>query len=291
MPEDSVLEADTIEDVFEAVRSIPRDLDKHMPTLAKYAARVNTAAEVSKRRESTIALLHGIPSGGMVHSHQVERSPVLDRMPSMAEAEGKGWTKTVEDSSGMEGIEPCELLFIDSTEHTAARLRAELDKFAPNVSRWIIIHDTKLHANNGEDGGPGYLEAMRGFMRDHPQWSVLEHTDRQYGLTVLGCQRADKPKPPSIIKMGVNFAKAVAEHVASGGEKVTVAQLKERLAVCTLCPLRRDARCSACGCNIEAKAAMATQDCPMGKWPYIVDGVTMDDRDLAADHDVVIENE
>ena len=49
-------------------------------------------------------------------------------------------------------IDETDLLFIDS-QHTEARLRSELSKFAPRVRRYIVMHDTALHASRGEDGG------------------------------------------------------------------------------------------------------------------------------------------
>jgi len=55
---------------------------------------------------------------------------------------------------------------------------------------------------------------------------------------------------------------------------------KERVAICNNCPfhsknhntpLRPDAHCTDCGCNLEAKAACLSCSCPQDKWLAVVD--------------------
>lgn len=55
---------------------------------------------------------------------------------------------------------------------------------------------------------------------------------------------------------------------------------KERVTICNGCPfhsknhktpLRPDAHCTDCGCNLEAKSACLSCDCPQGKWLAVVD--------------------
>jgi hypothetical protein len=55
---------------------------------------------------------------------------------------------------------------------------------------------------------------------------------------------------------------------------------KERLSICSKCPfhsknhftpLRPDAHCTDCGCNLEAKSACLSCGCPQDKWMAVVD--------------------
>ena len=95
-------------------------------------------------------------------------------------------------------IEPCDLLFID-TRHTAAQLTAELERHAGNVRRRIVLHDTQIFGERGEDGGPGLLVALRAFLKAHPEWSVIYHTQVNHGLTVISRDQSDKPALPGRI--------------------------------------------------------------------------------------------
>lgn len=63
--------------------------------------------------------------------------------------------------------------------------------------------------------------------------------------------------------------------------KQTIQQVsKERLSICNNCPfhsknhktpLRPDAHCTDCGCNLEAKTACLSCSCPQDKWMAVVD--------------------
>jgi hypothetical protein len=63
--------------------------------------------------------------------------------------------------------------------------------------------------------------------------------------------------------------------------KNTIQQVsKERLSICDNCPfhsknhktpLRPDAHCVDCGCNLEAKTACLSCSCPQDKWMAVVD--------------------
>lgn len=257
--------AKDMDQLYKALLDIPRDLDKHMPKLRELAQQCEHVTEFSKRRESTVALAAGKPKKLM--SYQTEQTPFFNRFDDLlGETE---WVRQVADSPVVEDIAATDMLFIDSTRHTFDRLKSELEKFSPQVNRYIVVHDTHLYAEKGEDGGLGLLTALRSFMREQPEWSIIEHTDRQYGLTVLSRLEQDKPKLPSKITMAKNLAKALAEHVVSGEGKASTEELENRLNICSVCPHRKDDRCSVCGCFLAAKAALRSQPCPLDKWPVL----------------------
>ena len=162
-------------------------------------------------------------------------------------------------------IDETDLLFID-TRHTAEQLWSELDRHALKVRRWIVLHDTQIFGERGEDGGPGLLPAIRRFLNENPEWSVVHHTQANHGLTVLSRDPHDKPALPGTIKMAANFTKSLAAHVADGLQKVEAPELQQRLEICTLCDQRNDDRCSVCGCYLAEKASWRSSECPLGKW-------------------------
>jgi len=65
-------------------------------------------------------------------------------------------------------IASCDLLFID-TRHTADQLTWELQRHAGKVRQRIVLHDTQILGERGEDGGPGLLVALRAFLREFPE--------------------------------------------------------------------------------------------------------------------------
>ena len=79
-----------------------------------------------------------------------------------------------------------------------------------------------------------------------------------------------EPPLPSMVRQGINFAGAVAEHVATGMREASPEVIAERMEICHGCPsgLYRasDQRCSTCGCFVSAKAKMATESCPESHW-------------------------
>lgn len=262
--------ADTLDSLYAVLCSMPRDLDQHLPDLRNLASKCAHVTEISKRRESTVALLAGRPAS--LVSFQKERDTVVNRAHTYAAKEDvdaaiyerkahQPWPQEIEET---------ELLFIDD-EHRAAVLREQLARLAPSVTRWIVLHDTQTHGETGTDGGPGLLPALRDYMRDNPRWSVISHNDKQHGLTVIGCQDKDKPQLPKASTMAGNLGKALVGYVAEGGKNATPEQVEDRLLVCSTCPQRRNTRCAVCGCFVGAKAKMATQECPLGYWPNLED--------------------
>lgn len=166
---------------------VPRDLNQHLETLWNLAAQCDHATEFSGRRESTVGLL----AAKQLVSHNTEPDALLDEL-----ADRFGITLDELDSTRVTEIAPTDLLFLDSSPHTAARVTEELGKFAPAVRRFIALHDTKIFGPTGEDGQAGLWTAIEEFLTANPEWFIHSHTDAQYGLTVLGKLAADKPAQP-----------------------------------------------------------------------------------------------
>ena len=257
----------TIEEIYQWSKHSPRDMEQLYDTMRGFIEKCAHVTEFSKRRETTIVLLGSRPK--VCISYNSERDEIYERLHAVVSAERitERFTTNifVGDPSAAE-IEPTDLLLVHSLHH-GERLFLELEKHSPNVSRFIMLRSTGAFGELAEDGkGPGLLVGMRRFLQRHPEWSVLYHTQDQYGLTVLGKFDEDKPKLPSLATMAFNVTAAYAKHVASGFSKVSEEVLQSRLARCTICVHRSNERCTVCGCPIEEKAIMGTQECPLGFW-------------------------
>lgn len=159
----------------------------------------------------------------------------------------------------------------------ADQLLAILDRYKPR-RRAVVLGTETCGEFASEATRPGLRPAIRRFVKEHPGWLTIRHIANGGGLTVLSADRADRPALPSAWQMVKNFARAVKEHVATGGRKVSKEVLEERLSICALCDRRTvdqngQDRCSVCGClllggvrGLGGKAEWADQECPLGKW-------------------------
>jgi len=268
--EDLVSKATSIDGVYQAVKlDGSRDLNQHVERLRSLAELkgVDHITEFSKRRESTVAFLRAEPTRLVSHNVDPNDGGLLARLPSMKAATELQIDKRFSNEDALD-IEETDLLFI-KTHHAARRLEQELRQYAPRVRRFIVLHGTQTFGIKGEDGGPGLLDALRPFMIANPEWSVIEHEERQHGLTILSRLDEDKPPLPATITMAGNFVSHMASYVVDGLKGSTAEELEERLAICSICPSRRNDRCSVCGCPIMKKATKKAMHCDLGKWPKL----------------------
>lgn len=260
----------TIAELFDWVKANPRDLDLHADVLAAVARRADgVVTEITKRRESTMAFAFG--GAKEIVSYQLDQDK---RAVDVIVAGGVPVRMFGSHGLPAEGIEPTDVLFIDS-KHTHEAALAQLLLCGPVVRKFIILHDTVIHGEIGQDGRrPGLLGAVRDFVRGNSEWTVVYHTAVQYGLTILSRLPEDKQRLPGVFKQAWNFSKAVAESAAKGFPVADEATINRRLDTCSLCPQQADGRCAVCGCflaeslvaGMPAKAPMAGAECPLGYW-------------------------
>ena len=258
----------TLDEIFAWTQTHPHNMGCHMPRFSELASKCQHVTAMVKQKEFAVTLLAGRPK--VLRVYTSEPSPIHERLAAVANGTDYGWKNV--DWLTLDDVEETDLLVIHSI-HQADRLYAELSKFAPRVRRWILLRSTGLYAENGEGGGPVLLPAMRTFMRENPEWSVIEHNMVDCGYTILGRDPADKPKLPSLPRMAWNYAKAIAKHQATGAKLASEAKIEARLNVCMTCPQRTDNRCSVCGCFLDVgpnerdgKAVWDESECPLGNW-------------------------
>ena len=73
---------------------------------------------------------------------------------------------------------------------------------------------------------------------------------------------------PGLLTIAKNFAASMARWAAAGFPTVTEKQFQGRLTTCQGCEFWKNNRCAKCGCN-EKKLHLATEKCPVGKWPTL----------------------
>ena len=233
-----------MDEIYEFIRSIPRDLDKHLPALRALAGQCGHVTEITKRRESLVGLMAGRPHTAI--SWLMEKDPLQDRLRDVVrgnERNGTGHERgthvlTIHELQGTETahirIEPTELLFIDSRHH-ADRLRAELEPNIDQVSRFLVIRGTGHCGEKAEDGqGPGLFHGIRWLMQSRPEWRIIYHTNDEYGLTVLSRDERDWPKVPVHAwppedGAGSEFAALVAELGITMPDNCTCKALKNQM--------------------------------------------------------------
>lgn len=163
----------TLEEIYQAVCSERSDINEHLPTLRKYAEWSSRILELGTRYgTSTTALLAGLPDVLI----SVDVSPCGNGQ--LTNARGHTDLRFVTaDSLAWEPIhDSYDLLFID-TLHTFEQVTAELGRFSPLIEEWIILHDTVSF--------PSVLDAVREFLAQSPQWSIIEEHRNNNGLIVL----------------------------------------------------------------------------------------------------------
>lgn len=259
----------TLDEVYETAAKTPSDINEHCPKLRELAADAEHVTEFGMRvAVSTAALLAGQPKRLVSYAASIDPlAGTLTGLKGETDLEfriGNSLTAEIEDT---------DLLFLD-TRHTADQLYAELVRLAPKTRRRIALHDTQIFGETGEDGGPGLLPALRRYMQEHPEWSVIYHSQANHGFTVISRDPADKKQTPGLVKKAGNFAKALAAHIADGMKKVDLPILESRLDTCALCEQRTGDNCAVCGCNLPEKASWRSSFCPLLKWTAITDTIS-----------------
>lgn len=243
------------------------DFHEHMPTLSALAAKCEHVSEVSGWHKPTlISLLSGCP--GRVVSYCGGRKPDWTHAEKLL---GSRFAGVIGDQPA--SIEPTDLLIVD-TLHRASRVYEELERYAPFVRKYLVVHCTTTpYGEVGDDGGPGVLPGVRGFLTKHLEWVAKSHDPNNHGLIVLSRLDEDRKTPPGALRKALNFAKALAAHAKDGQRLVDDATWELRMAECLTCPERAHDTCARCGCPVTKKTTWASESCPLNppRWDAVTD--------------------
>jgi hypothetical protein len=103
---------------------------------------------------------------------------------------------------------------------------------------------------------------MHGVIVQSPGWRPESLPGPDPADWVPSADAPPPPAPPSLARQALNFAGAVARHVAHGMPTVDDAEKARRLAICRECEHFDAGRCRLCGCFMAIKSAMALEKCP-----------------------------
>lgn len=184
----------TVDALFDEVYPIRQDLDQHMPafrTLAELAG--GAVVEFTGRRQSTIAFLAGRPKAVTSYSTDIDNHCL--KAGSLVSDTTRFNPRQYAMGSIVKGIPENDLLFID-TYHRYGHVLQELAAYAPQCRRFIVLHDTEIYGERGDDGGLGLRQAIAEWCDHYPEWAVIDHSKEQYGLTVLSRNLDDRPEQP-----------------------------------------------------------------------------------------------
>lgn len=164
------------------------DIRGHMAYLLEVAHRVDSVIEFGCRTgNSTTALVHGMRSGGVMHSYDIQVCKNYYDIKALAESERKKWVFVHDRSENCD--KDAKLVFFDSW-HSYHQVKAELDLVKKmKLPEELIFHDTELFgwfAQRRGVPGTGILPAILEFMcSDHRIWNVFHYSRINNGLLHL----------------------------------------------------------------------------------------------------------
>src|ERR1039458_1636979 len=184
------------------------DINRHLPTLYKYAKRCQSISEFGVRGIiSTWAFLRGLLDNNNKTKElicvDIEIIRGMDEVQEIAGNNGIS-LKFLHHDSATCSIPSVDLLYID-TWHVYGHLKRELNNHHAKVRKYIIMHDTEIDSILGESlregwnikeqseksGYPeddircGLRKAIDEFLAENPEWKLLRRYCHNNGLTIL----------------------------------------------------------------------------------------------------------
>lgn len=204
-----IIDIEYIKNKYIELSNIESDINEHLPTLFEYSSKCNSIIECGVRTViSSWALLYGL----LINDSKNKKKYLLNDIIECNISDLLEKSKNSNVEINYEWINDLELnlnenydmVFID-TWHIYGHLKRELNKFAPNINKYIILHDTTVDEEFGETirmgwdpvkqseecGYPieeitkGLWPAVEEFLNDNPNWVIKERYTNNNGLTIL----------------------------------------------------------------------------------------------------------
>lgn len=158
------------------------EIIEHLNILRRYASVCDSVVEIGTHDGSTaFAMMMGRPN--RLHCIDIRRHPDIEMLEDAAHDLHVSFEFIESDSLRVSPRET-DLLFVDSY-HTGSQLIQELAVHGAYVRRYILMHDTEIFGDVGEDGGPGLWGAIRSFLMSTTVWRLDWHRENNNGLTCL----------------------------------------------------------------------------------------------------------
>lgn len=226
----------TLKSVYERHCREISDINEHLPVLRDLAVECSSVVEIGVRgMVSTWGFLQGLADHSSPNRKYIgidlyyPAQEMLHLADSLATKEGilfsfwKGNDMQVD-------LPEVDLLFIDSL-HTYCHLIYELEKFSPQVRKYIALHDTSppwelkdepnFHGDFAEYPAhinrfkQGLWPAVEDFLATHSDWELHERRTNCHGLTILKRVekgREDEPQMAQNLGLKVLYTSALIPH-------------------------------------------------------------------------------
>lgn len=191
----------TLDLIQEYVRvcSTSSDINLLLPILTKFTAG-KVVVELGVRNVvSTYAFLISKPES--YFGYDIHKQPEVDKASTLATKNNIKFSfQEVDVLDNNFSIPVCDVLFID-TLHIYNQLKRELDKFAPLVREYILLHDTVTYGYKDEPSSwqtpdimknynieptkQGLMPAIEEFLTSNTSWKHANTFTHSNGLTVL----------------------------------------------------------------------------------------------------------
>lgn len=173
---------DILNETFLTNCNTPSDINEHLDDLNNLANECTHITELGVRSgNSTSAFL---VADVILRSYDIELDNKVIELFKIAKEKGKD-VEYIQGDDRIINIEETDLLFID-TYHSYDQLKIELERHHDKVRKYIVLHDTFIHAIKGHlEGEIGLLPALIEFMIKYPQWTFKMHKINNSGLTVI----------------------------------------------------------------------------------------------------------
>lgn len=257
---------ETIDSLFERAKAHVYDMHGHVDKLRELAGQCSTVVEITRRWESTAAIMAARPTRVISFVHEQTNRVLSDLQRCVQEERKTEWHIEFSRQWQEWNVPECDMLFI-KTGHEDSRLGEHLTLWAAKSRRYVVLHDTA--AVRFSNGKQGYMGQLREWLRHNPAWTVVYRTEECFGLVVLSCDERDKQALPTVLEQAGNLLGSLGAFAVSGFQYVTEDEWRERLAVCDVCEHRTGKRCAECGCFVESKAKLRSDNCPLGRWPAV----------------------
>ncbi len=185
----------SVESHYQKAVHTERDLNKHMGKISEVAAKCSSIEEVTRRVESSLALMVARPKFMKTFVYGPDAAnPVYGDVMEYAKRNDVIFSLSKTGDYYFREIGECDAFFF-KCPHDYHTMEEDLPKWASKVSRYIVIHDTATHADKWADGdgGIGLAPGIIAFLQSHKDWFVHYHSVDQYGLTILSKNEADRP--------------------------------------------------------------------------------------------------
>lgn len=182
------------------------DMVDHIPVLKEYARQCETVVEIGIRSMvSSWGVYQGLVEHGGPNCSYIGIDLAMPPHHTLALAErlvkANGIQFEFIQGNDMD-LDPIEadMYFIDSL-HTYCHLTYELEKFSPYIKKYITMHDTSAPWGDLDDNTyhgdyseyPAHIDrtkrglwpAVVDFLKNHPEWELLERRLNCHGFTVL----------------------------------------------------------------------------------------------------------